>query len=100
MPDITIPFKYRFFKPIEQGIKVRTWRTRKYGDPGDRFPNGRFWYEITKVERACMGSVPEYFAEEGFNDREDAIQTLKEIFPQNGFDPDRMGWAHWFKKVE
>jgi hypothetical protein len=47
-----------------------------------------------------MGSVPEYFKEEGFRDKQDAIQTLKEIFPQNGYQPERMGWAHWFRRVE
>jgi len=100
MAAISIPFKGRFDKPMEQGIKTRTWRTRKYGVPGDVFPSGQSRYELTVVERACMGSVPEYFKEEGFADKQDAIQTLKEIFPQNGFDPDRMGWAHWFRRVE
>jgi hypothetical protein len=97
--EVKIPFKDRFTKPMEQGIKCRTWRIRKYGKPDDLFLNGHSQYRLLIVERACMGSVPEYFAEEGFNDREDAIQTLKEIFPQNGYQPDRMGWAHWFVKV-
>lgn len=84
---------------MEKGIKCRTWRTRKYGKPDDIFPNGHSHYRLLIVERACMGSVPEYFLEEGFKDKEDAIQTLKEIFPANGYQPDRMGWAHWFVKI-
>ena len=98
--ELRIPFKERFLEPMEQGIKVRTWRTRKYGIVNDTFPNGKSQYRLTRVERACMGSVPEYFREEGFRDREDAVQTLKEIFPANGYQPDRMGWAHWFEKKE
>ncbi len=100
MAEITIPFKGRFEKPMEQGIKTRTWRTRRYGVPGDIFPNGTSQYRLKVVERSCMGSVPEYFKEEGFTDKEDAIQTLKEIFPTNGYQPDRMGWAHWFERIE
>lgn len=96
---LSIPFKARFIEPMEQGIKTRTWRTRRYGDPGDIFPNGKSQYMLTIVERACMGSVPVYFKEEGFRDAEDAIETLKEIFPQNGYQPDRMGWAHWFERA-
>ena len=98
--EIRIPFKERFTELMEQGIKTRTWRTRRYGNPGDTFRNGQSKYELTLVERACMGSVPEYFKEEGFKDKEDAIQTLKEIFPANGFQPERMGWAHWFRRLE
>ena len=100
MAEIEIPFKPRFVIPMERGIKTRTWRIRKYGVPDDFFPNGKSFYRLTLVERSCMGSVPEYFKEEGFTDKEDAIQTLKEIFPANGYQPDRMGWAHWFERVE
>jgi len=98
--EIRIPFKERFTESMEQGIKTRTWRTRRYGNPRDTFLNGQSKYQLTLVERACMGSVPEYFKEEGFRDKQDAVQTLKEIFPQNGYQPERMGWAHWFRRVE
>jgi len=98
--EIAIPFKERFIMPMADGIKTRTWRTRRYGEPGDTFRNGASRYELIVVERAVMGSVPVYWHEEGFIGPQDAIETLKEIFPQNGYQPDRMGWAHWFKKVE
>lgn len=100
MAEIEIPFKSRFEMPMEDGIKTRTWRTRRYGVPGDTFPNGKSRYRLIVVERSCMGSVPAYWHEEGFIGPQDAIQTLKEIFPSNGYQPDRMGWAHWFEKCE
>lgn len=84
---------------MEQGIKTRTWRTRRYGITGDVFPNGKSFYSLTGIERSVMRSVPICFKQEGFDSPEDAIETLKEIFPQNGYQPDRMGWAHWFEKV-
>jgi hypothetical protein len=96
---LSIPFKRRFDGPMRDGIKTRTWRTRKYGSPGERFARGGQEYELTIVERAVMGSVPAYWREEGFNSPDDAIETLKEIFPENGYEPDRMGWAHWFRKI-
>jgi hypothetical protein len=83
---------------MESGIKTRTWRTRRYGVTGDVFLNGASRYVLTGIERSVMGSVPIYFRQEGFASQEDAIQTLEEIFPQNGYQPDRMGWAHWFEK--
>jgi len=100
MEEIEIPFKDRFIEPMEQGIKIRTWRTRRYGVPGDIFDNGKSRYKLTRVEPSVMGSVPMYFREEGFKDSLDAIETLEQIFPQNGYQPDRMGWAHWFRRVE
>ena len=100
MAEITIPFKKRFTESMECGIKIRTWRIRRYGESGDKFRNGVSWYELTRVEQAIMGSVPVYWHEEGFIGPQDAIETLKEIFPQNGYQSERMGWAHWFKRVE
>jgi hypothetical protein len=99
MTEIEIPFKDRFTMPMQLGVKTRTWRTRRYGEVGDTFRNGLCLFKITSVERAGMGSVPAYYQAEGFNDEQDAIQMLKEIFPANGYQPDRMGWAHWFEKV-
>ena len=100
MAEIEIPFKDRFTVPMQLGIKVRTWRTRRYGAEGDTFRNGLMVYKLVRIGRAVMGSVPKYYREEGFNSEKDAVHTLMEIFPQNGYQPDRMGWAHWFERVE
>jgi len=99
MKQITIPFKARFGRSMAEGMKTRTWRTRRYGIPGDEFVHDGVRYQLVVVEESVMGSVPEYYREEGFADREDAIRTLEEIFPQNGYQPERMGWAHWFMRV-
>ena len=96
---LSIPFKARFSDALRSGVKTRTWRTRRYGDEGEVFWHGSERYLLTRVEKAVMGSVPIYWKEEGFLSPEDAIETLKEIFPQNGYEPDRMGWAHWFVRV-
>lgn len=99
MPNITIPIKKRFTESMNLGIKVRIWKIQRYGKEGDTFNFGSITYKIVRINRACMGSVPAYYREEGFLNSEDAIQTLKESFPTNGYEPDRMGWAHWFEKV-
>lgn len=100
MKIIAIPFEIRFTEAMERGIKIRTWRTRRYGKPGDIFHNGQSDYRIMRVEQACMGSVPKYFKQEGFESKVDAIKTLMEIFSANGYQPGRIGWAHWFEKVK
>ena len=89
---LSIPFKQRFSDALRSGLKTRTWRTRRYGGEGEFFWHDGQQYIITRVEKAVMGSVPIYWREEGFLGPEDAIE-LKEIFPQNGYEPDRMGWA-------
>ena len=51
MSEIKIPFKDRFFVPMQIGQKTMTTRSKRYGKIGDTFTAGNTKFEIIKVKK-------------------------------------------------
>lgn len=95
-----IPFLDRFKKPLNQGTKTMTSRTKRYGQPGDRFIAFAMRFEITHVDELTLGEVAEhYFLEEGVSSPEEFKQVWAEIHPKKGFDADQFVYVHTFKQI-
>ncbi len=96
---VAIPFKVRFKEKMLNDVKCCTWRTKKYGEVGDIFEAFGRYFVITRVTTSPMKAVSDEYVEEGFDSAEDAEYFMHKLRPKTGYDPDYMGWHHWFEMI-
>lgn len=100
MSAIAIKFRPFFREPMLNGRKVMTCRTKKMGEPGDRFMAFLAEFELTHVMRMRLGFVAsDCFQQEGCQSYQEFLEVWKGIHPTAGFDPEQIVWAHCFKEV-
>lgn len=83
MTEVIIPFKEQFRDAMLSGTKTATSRTKRYGWPNDTFEAFGQTFVITDVYRLPVFRVAHYLhKEEGFENKGDFWQTLREILPR------------------
>jgi len=98
---ITIPFKGYFKHTMLTGKKTATSRTRRYGNPGDRFQIFGETFELIGVNRKMLGDVAkQYFREEGFLTPEEFLECWGSIHPRAKFDLTLPVWLHQFRIIK
>lgn len=101
MSDIKLPFRPQFQRPMMDGTKLMTCRSRKMGEPGDVFEAWGHRFILTHVMRMRLGYVgSDCFIQEGCKSVQEFVNVWCEIHPVKGFLPDEITWAHCFRRVE
>lgn len=95
---VEIPFKERFRKPMLDGTKTMTSRTKRYGNVGDTFTAFGAIFKITDVYKMRLSFIIyDHYKEEGFDSIKEAMEVWKQIHPIKGYVPDWLLWVHVFK---
>jgi len=97
---IDIPFNEWSEKRLREGRKTATTRTKRYGDPGDRFRAAGANYELTHVVKVPLGIVAEQFYDvEGARTTAAFVEVWEDIHYRRGFERDWEVWLHLFREV-
>ena len=100
MNEVRIPFKARFCRPLLNGTKIFTSRTKVMGRPGDIFQAFGATFRIVKVYEAQLFDVAALWKEEGCTSREDFIEVWKSIHPHKGYHDNQYTQLHQFERVK
>jgi len=97
---VEIPFKSIWSGAMLSGDKVSTWRTRKHGEPGDRFPAFGATFELTQViELPYATLLAECFTMEGCESPGALRRVFRQLWHGKEPQPERIGWLHVFRKL-
>ena len=97
---IHIPFLDVWRAPMLGGTKTHTCRSKKYGEPGDRFRQFGALFELVSVEKLSLEIVRDgYWQEEGCRSPEHFVEVWESLHPGRGFVPSDQRWLHGFKVV-
>ena len=100
MSEFKLPFRPQFQRPMMDGTKLMTCRTKKWGEPGDVFEAWGHRFILTHVMRMRLGYVgSDCFEQEGVESVQEFMEVWKSIHPTNDFDGDQIVWAHCFRRV-
>lgn len=95
-----LPFKPIFSGLILDGVKTKTARTKKYGEPGDLLNTGFCRVRLVAVDRVRVGDVADHhWRAEGVTSPDDFRRIWESIHPGRGFRPDDLVWLHTFEVV-
>ena len=101
MSAINIPFRPFFSRPMREGTKVMTCRSKRMGEPGDTFVAFSETFTLTHVFRCRLKDVvSDAFEQEGCKSCQELIEIWKSIHPSVGYDPEAIVWAHCFRMVQ
>ena len=96
---VKIPFKPRFKKPLLDGTKTWTSRTKQYGLPHDIFEAFGEIFEIIDINLLLLSVVADHWKEEGCTSRQDFIELWEKIHPRKGYDPSQIVRVHIFRRI-
>jgi hypothetical protein len=97
---VDIPFNDWSEERLQEGRKTATTRTKRYGDPGDRFRAAGHVYELTHVVTVPLGIVAEQFHDlEGARTTAAFVEVWEDIHYRRGFERDWEVWLHLFREV-
>lgn len=97
---VDIPFNDWSEQRLQAGHKTATTRTKRYGDPGDRFRAAGHVWELTHVVKLPLGIVAEQFYDlEGARTTATFVEVWEDIHPRRGFERDWAVWLHLFREV-
>lgn len=100
MAEICLPFKERFRKPLLNGIKTCTSRTRKWGQAGDIFEAFGQKFLIEDIQCHPLSQVrDDLWQAEGCESEMDFEQAWNQIHPRRKFQPSQWVIVHFFKKL-
>ena len=97
---IKIPFKPYFEQPMLEGVKQYTSRSKRMGNPGDRFLAFGKEFALLSVEDVDLYTVSLLWKEEGCRSREHFIEVWNEIHPRVGYSDMQRVYLHHFKLAE
>lgn len=96
---VRIPFLPIFKDTMLSGIKTCTSRTRRYGQPGDKFEAWGEIFEIREIERLLLSTVRDkFYRHEGFTSPDEFVAVWTKLHPIKGFDPESAVYLHSFRK--
>lgn len=96
---IVMPFYERFRKPLANGVKTWSTRSRKYVDVGELFSGFDMVFQCDAVLQLTFKTVLQHWREEGFNSKQDFIETWAKIHPRVSADLYRVYYVHIFHRV-
>lgn len=98
---VDIPMNDWSTERLQAGEKTATTRTRRYGEPGDRFEAAGNVYELTHVVKVPLEVVTrDFYDVEGADTPEEFVEVWEDIHHRKGFVADWMVWLHLFREVE
>jgi len=101
MTIIDVPFLQAFKRPMLDGRKTCTTRSKKYGEVGDIFGAWGLDFVLTEVARIPLHAVRDHHWEaEGVNSPTAFVKVWENIHPKKGFEPNAKKWLHRFVRVE
>lgn len=96
---VKIPFYARFKKPLLDGTKTWTSRTKWYGEIGDIFDVFGATFEITHRMLKPLFFVVEHWREEGCESKHDFKEVWRKIHPIKGYYPSWIVKVHVFRRI-
>ena len=99
MAHVRIDFMPRWRRPMRNGKKTMTARTRKKGEVGDVFWAFDAWFRITNVQRVRLRFVRNNWQYEGMESPEEFEAVWRKLHPRRGFHPNDWVWLHEFKRI-
>ena len=100
MSYFSMKFRPMFERPLLEGIKTCTSRTKRMGEPGDRFVAFGAEFEVLSVEEKRLWEVRSLWKEEGCASAEQFEQIWTSIHPRTGYLPYQIVKLHTFKRVQ
>lgn len=98
---MTIPFLPEWKELMLSGRKTHTCRSKKYGEPGERFNIFGVVFELVSVRKTTLEDVRDnYWYQEGCDSRAGFEEVWEKIHPGRGFIATDVRWLHEFKKVD
>ena len=100
MAEVSIPFARLWERKMLDGIKTTTWRTRKHGEPGDRFPAFGEKFELLRVYQLSYEFlIWLHYGTEGCESQSELRQIFRKLW--HGTEPhnSKVGWLHEFRKL-
>ena len=96
---INIPFQYSFKDKMLNNGKTCTSRTKKYGNPGDKFEIFGATFVITKITRLSLNFIANHlFEEEGCNSPGNFRSVWLTLHERSGWRPLQRVYVHFFRK--
>ena len=100
MTETYIPFLKEFKKPLLNGDKIATSRTKSYGKRGDTFTIFGATFKLVAVIPMQLSYVSTYFHKvEGFETPQGFIDIWKRIHPRAGYRPQQQVFFHLFIRL-
>jgi hypothetical protein len=99
MSYFSLKFRPMFAMPLLTGVKTCTSRTKKMGNPGDRFVAFGAEFELLSVEEKRLDEVRLLWKEEGCQSEEHFKEVWKSIHPKVGYDDYQIVKLHTFKLI-
>lgn len=103
MKYVNIPFNRKMVLASLSGQKRMTTRTKKYGDPGDRFILAGHEFEIIAVMKLPLKEVAQrFFRYEGFRSNVEFIEFWNKTYPKMSYEQykDKEFYVHVYKRVK
>lgn len=99
MQTVTIPFLTRWEADMLYGRKTATSRSKRYGDPGDRFKAFGAEFEIVSVELIPLEQIAKaYWNVEGAVSPGDFMAIWSKLH-RGIWNPNRQVYFHRFRKI-
>lgn len=99
MTEIYIPFLPQFEKPMLEGRKTLTTRSKKYGDVGDTFKIFGAEFRLIEVRKDLLLESCRQYLAEGFRNSTAFIRCWNKLHPRKGYQPGELKWLHYFEIV-
>ncbi len=101
MKEIEMPFLDEFRDVLRQGVKTTTTRTKKMGEPGDRFEAFGCAFQLVAVVRLPLWIVASHFWEpEGLRSFFEFKDIWNKIHPIKGYVRSWEVWLHIFVNLD
>lgn len=96
---VDIPFQPEWRHKMLTGIKTCTSRTKRYGNPGDRFRQFGVNFVILFVEKHTLDYIANnLYKQEGCDNPDEFKEIWLSLHPRKGWVPDQKVFTHFFRK--
>lgn len=97
--QVIIPFQSHWLHKMLVGIKTCTTRTKRYGNPGDKFTHFGANFIILSIEKYRLDYVAEFlYRQEGYDSLNEFKNEWLRLHPIKGWVPNQIVFTHFFKK--
>jgi len=97
---IVIPFKAKYRDLMISGQKTCTSRRIIYGKIGDTFEFADHIFVLKRIEDITLSVVAlELYKHEGCKCPEEFINIWMDLYPRDGWTPNKKVWVHFFTHI-